>query len=296
MLQSHIRSWTLSLLAAAAWIAPVHGATLAEIRQRGYMIVAVPQEPSPFATMVQNNPTGFDPALLDKFRHSVPFEVRVQALPEASLIARLKSGDVDAVAASLEITAEQQKNVDFTPPLAEATPYYLTRRGDARLKSLPDLGAKRLGIRSESENVLALTELEHQLAKAGKPLGPSTEYETDAQAYKALTDKRVDYVINDIEDLAQTVKSQPGAFAIGQPVAHKTYVAWAVAKDNADLSALLKNFVIQTRDSGELASLQQKWLGRRFAGLPDSVTVQDWWTTRSDKPSELPIPSIKDPD
>ena len=106
----------------------------------------------------------------------------------------------------------------------------------------------------------------------------------------------VDYVINDIADLAQIVKKQPAAFAVGQPVAHQTYVAWAVAKDNADLAALLKNFMLQERSSGDLANLQQKWLGWRFADLPASVSVQDWWTNRSDRPSEFPIPTPKDPD
>jgi len=287
----------LSLLLLAGWTASAHAATLAEIRQRGYMVVAISDAASPFAVTTRGKRAGFDAELLDRLRRTVPFEIRLKTVPEESLTASLLSGDADAVATSLEITADRQKAADFAPPVAEATLYYLKRRGDSRVNSVNDLGGRNLGIRTDSESVLGLTELEHQLAKAGnKPLGATTEYPSDAQAYRALAEQRVDYVINDIADLAQTVKKQPAAFAVGQPVAHQTYVAWAVAKDNADLAALLKNFMLQERSSGDLANLQQKWLGWRFADLPASVSVQDWWTNRSDRPSEFPIPTPKDPD
>ena len=54
-----------------------------------------------------------------------------------------------------------------------------------------DLGGRNLGIRTDSESVVGLTELEHQLAKAGnKPLGATIEYLSDAQAYRALAERQ----------------------------------------------------------------------------------------------------------
>jgi polar amino acid transport system substrate-binding protein len=291
----HLRIF--SVLALAGLTASTHAATLAEIQQRGYMVVAVSDAASPFAITTQDKRIGFDAELLDRLRRSVSVEIRVETVPDALLTARLQNGDVDAVATSLEITTDRQKSVDFTPPVAENTFYYLRRRGDAHIGAVADLGNRRLGIHEDAASVLAMTELEHSLAKAGsKPLGATTEYPSEAEAYRALAKGRVDYVINDIEDLAQAAKSRSAAFAVGQPVAHKTYVAWAVAKDNADLAVLFKNFMLQERSGGDLAKLQQKWLGWSFPELPDSVAVQDWWTTRSDRPSEFPIPTPKDPD
>jgi polar amino acid transport system substrate-binding protein len=287
----------LPFLTMAAWVASGHAATLAEIKQRGYAVVAVADADSRFSVTTHGRRTGFDAELLNKLRLSAPFEIRLKIVSRDSLTAALENGDADIIATSLEITPDLQKTVDFTPPVAESTFYYLVRRGDPRIKSVDDLGARRLGIRTDSESVLALTELEHMLAKEGnKPLGATIEYSSGAQAYRALAGGHIDYVIDHITDLAEAAKSQPAALAIGQPVSHKTYVAWAVARNNADLGALLKSFMLQERNDGDLASLQHKWLGWNFPNLPDSVTAQDWWTTRTDRPSEYPIPTPRDPD
>jgi polar amino acid transport system substrate-binding protein len=297
MTQIRLAWLVLPVLMAAGSSGSGQAATLAEIKARGYMVVAVAAETSPFATVQNGKRTGFDADLLDKLRHAVPFEIREKQVPAAALAASLQHGEVDVVATSLEISPARQQVLDFAPPLAESTLYYLTRHGDPAIKTLGDLGGRQLGIRKGSATFLALTEVEHNLAKTGnKPLGKPTEYASDAESYQALTEKKVDFVINDIDDLAELAKSKPKDFAVGQPVAHKTYVAWAVAKDNGELADLLKGFVQQQRSNGDLAKLQQKWLGWRFADLPDSVAAQDWWTARQDKPAVFPIPSLRDPD
>lgn len=296
MAPMRLRLCTLSMIAVAGWAGAGHAATLTEIKQRGYMVVGVAAESSPFGTVANGKRTGFDQALLDRFRRSVPFAIREKILPTASLVASLGNGEIDAIASSIEITPDRQKAVEFAPPVAETTLYYLKRRGDDRIRSVGDLGTRPLGIREGSESFLAMSEVEHQLAKLGKPLGQIVDYKSDAEAYRGLTDRHVDGVVGDIADLAEVAKQQPALFAVGQPVAHETYVAWGVAKDNADLANLLSVFAFQERKNGDLVALQQKWLGWTFPKLPDSVTAQDWWTSRTDRPAEFPIPTLRDPD
>jgi polar amino acid transport system substrate-binding protein len=297
MKQTHTAWRTLSLLAVAGWSVAGQAATLDEIKQRGYMVVAVAAEASPFATVKDGKRTGFDAALLDKLRHAAPFEIRERSVPAATLAATVQSGQADAVAASLEITPTRQQSLDFAPPIAEATLYYLTRSNDRIIKSIGDLGGRPLGARTGSAGFLALTELEHDLAKASnKPLGKPTEYVNDADAAQALESRKIDYFVDDIADLAEIAQRKPKLFAIGQPVGHKSYVAWAVAKNNGELADFLKGFVLQERSDGDLDALQQKYLGRRFADLPDGVTAQDWWTARTDRPAVFPIPTLRDPD
>ena len=292
------RAWlVLPVLLAAGWGASGQAASLAEIKARGYMVVAVAAETSPFATIQNGKRTGFDADLLDRLRHAAPFEIRERPVPAASLAASLQSGEIDAIATSLEISPARQQILDFAPPVAESTLYYLKRHNDTAIKSLGDLGGRKLGLRKGSATFLALTEVEHNLAKTGnKPLGTPTEYPSDTDTYRALETRKIDYVIGDIDDLAEIAKSKPKAFAVGQPVAHRNFVAWAVAKHNEALADFLKTFMLHERTSGDLATLQQKWLGWRFADLPDSVSAQDWWTNRQDKPAVFPIPTLRDPD
>jgi polar amino acid transport system substrate-binding protein len=297
MTKSRLVGRVLPVLLAAGWSACGQAASLAEIKARGYMVVAVAAETSPFATVQNGKRKGFDADLLDKLRHAAPVEIREKPMPAAALAASLQSGEVDAIATSLEISPARQQILDFAPPVAESTLYYLKRRDDSAIRSLGDLGGKQLGLRKGSATFLALTEVEHNLAKAGnKPLGTPIEYPSDADSYHALETRKIDYVIGDIDDLAEIAKSKPKVFAVGQPVAHKNFVAWAVAKNNNELGDFLKTFMLQERSSGDLATLQQKWLGWRFAELPDSVSAQDWWTNRQDKPAVFPIPTLRDPD
>jgi len=297
MKQSRLTWRMVSALAAVGWCVSGQAATLAEIKARGYMVVAVAAEPSAFATMRNGKRTGFDADLLNKLRQASPFEIREKPMPDGALAASLQNGEADAAAASVEISPARQQILDFAPPVAESTLYYLKCHDDRMINSVGDLGGRRLGIRSGSASFLALTEVEHNLAKAGnKPLGQITQYASDAEAYKALENQKIDYVINDIADLAALAKGKPKSFAVGQPVAHKSYVAWAVAKNNGELGDYLKSFMLLERANGDLAALQQKWLGRRFADMPDSVAARDWWAGRADRPAVFPIPTLRDPD
>lgn len=281
----------------AGWSIAAQAATLDEIKQRGYMVVGVAAESTPYATVENGKRSGLDAELLERLRASVKFEIRETPMLEAALAGAAKDGKVDAVAASLEITQSRQKSLDFAPPVAEATLYYLKRADDKTITGLGDLGGRPLGIRAGSSSVLALSEIEHGLAKAGnKPLGKPSEFPSDAEALAALQAKKVDCVVDDIAILAEAAKAEPKLFAVGQPVAHQTYVAWAVAKDNADLAALLKDFMLRQRAENGLATLQQTYLGWTFADLPESVTAKDWWVARQDKPAIYPIPTLRDPD
>jgi len=295
-----MKRFTLAVLSApfltAAWVGPTGAASLAEIKQRGYMVAAVSAEASPFGLIADGKPDGFDAQLLDKLRQAAPFEIRVRVVPPTELSASLADGRADMIASSLEITQNRQKLVDFSAPLAESTIYFLTRKNDEQIKSIADLGGRPFGVLSGSAGFLALTELEHRLAKAEVRLGEAVEFDTPEQTYRGLASGKVDYVVNDFPDLEAAQRKEPGAFAIGQPVAHKSYVAWSVAKGNRDLAAFLKSFMLRERANGDLAGLQRQWLGRTYTGLPETITAEDWWTAREDKPTVLPIAKRTDPD
>jgi polar amino acid transport system substrate-binding protein len=79
-------------------------------------------------------------------------------------------------------------------------------------------------------------------------------------------------VINTIINLKSLVADKPDVFEIGQAVSGRTVPAWAVAKGNTQLLALIDDFLKEQKKSGNLSALQQKWLGQSFPDLPDSFT------------------------
>jgi polar amino acid transport system substrate-binding protein len=269
--------------------------TLAQVRERGFLVAGIVDESSPFGGVADGKASGFDAALIDGLGRSVPIEIRQQTIAPDDLENALRSGKVDIIASSVEITAPGQQAVGFISPVAEATRYYLKRKGDSRIKTIGDLNDKGFGYQASSYAPMALTEFEHRLAKAGGALGEAHEYQTYREAAKALADKQVDYVVGDIADLQIAVRDAPNDLEIGDAVSQKIYVGWATAKDSPEIAGLVSGFLDQQRKSGELAALQQKFLGRPFPDLPETVAAKDWWAAR-DKPKVFPIPSIKMPD
>jgi polar amino acid transport system substrate-binding protein len=291
-------NWTPFLLLAlpvAICAQDARATTLAQVHERGFLVAGVVDAASPFGGVADGKAAGFDGALIDSLGKSAQIEIRQQPVAPDEIESALSSGKVDIIASSIEITAPRQGAMSFASPVAEATRYYLRRKGDGATRTLADLAGKRFGSRASSSGLPELTEFEHRLAKAGGTMGEGTEYPTYREAAKALLDRQVDYVIGDIAALRVAVRDNPNDLEIGEVVSQKIYVAWATAKDSPEIAALVSGFVEQARKSGTLQALQQKYLGGPVPDLPETVAAKDWWAAR-DKPKVFPIPSIKDPD
>ncbi|MGH7783064.1 MAG: transporter substrate-binding domain-containing protein, partial [Candidatus Binatia bacterium] len=78
-----VMSAAATAAAGTAWIGmglPAWSATLAEIKQRGYMIAATEDDYPPFEFVKDGKPQGLDHALYDVFKKSVPFEIRQEII------------------------------------------------------------------------------------------------------------------------------------------------------------------------------------------------------------------------
>ncbi len=247
-----------------------HSATLAEIKARGYMIVATEDDYKPFEFMEDGKPTGFDNELLAEFRKTVPFEIRQEVIPWTGLLAGVSTGKYDVAVTAAMITKERVKSLDFSMPIADSTHYYAKRKGDDSIKEIKDLAGKTVGVQAGSAQLEKLPELEAMLAKTGGKLGKVVQYTSYPEAYQDLALKRVDFVVNTIINLRSLTKDKPDTFEIGQAVSGQTVPAWAVAKGNTELLALINSFMAEQRKSGNILKLQEKWLGQAFPDLPET--------------------------
>ena len=262
----------VSLSGAALGLHSADAATLDEIKARGYMIVATEDDYKPFEFMENGKPVGFDNELLTEFRKFVPFEIRQEVIPWTGLLAGVSSGKYDVAVTSAMITKERVKSLDFSMPIADSTHYYVKRKGNTSIKGIADLSGKKVGVQSGSAQLEKLPELEAMLAPTGGKLGQVVQYTSYPEAYQDLALGRLDFVINTIINLRSLVADKPEVFEIGQAVSGRTVPAWAVAKGNTQLLALIDDFLKEQKKNGHLGALQQKWLGQSFPDLPDSFT------------------------
>jgi len=269
-----LRTTGAGALAAAAGGLPRPGraATLDEIKQRGYMIVATEDDYRPFEFIKDGKPTGFDTELLAILRKKVPFEIKQEIIPWTGLLQGVDTGKYDAAVTAALITKERLQFLDYTSPVSDATIYYVKRANDKSITGIKDLAGKTVGVQAGSAMLQALPQLEAMLAQSGGKLGKVVQYVSYPEAYQDLAIGRTDFVTNTVINLNLLVKEKPGVFELGQPVAAKTYIAWPVKKGNASVLAFLNDFLAEQRKNGEMYKLQKEWFGQSFEDMPLSFT------------------------
>jgi len=270
------RSAITSLLMPLALLIAVphaHAATLEEIKKRGYMVVATEDDFRPFEFVKDGKPTGFDNEMVEALKKYAPFEIRQEILPWTGILAGVATGKYDIAITAAIITKERAQSLDFTSPIADATHFYVKRKGDDSIKSIKDLTGKTVGVQAGSALLGRLPELKAMIEKEGGKMGKIVEYTSYPEAYQDLALKRTDYVVNTIINLKSLVAEKGAVFELGQPVSGKSYPAWAIKKGNADLLAYMNEFIAKQKANGTMPALQKKWFGESFT-LPVAFTPE----------------------
>lgn len=263
------------LLPFALWGAAgtAQGATLEEIKKRGYIVVATEDDFRPFEFVKDGKPTGFNNEMIDILRKYASFEIRQEILPWTGILAGVATGKYDIAITAALITKDRLQSLDFTSPIADATHFYVKRRSDTAIKSIKDLNGKALGVQAGSGMLGRLPELKAMLEKEGGKMGKVVEYTSYPEAYQDLALGRTDYVVNTVINLKSLVAEKPGIFELGQAVSGKSYPAWAIKKGNTELLAFMNEFISKQKASGAMPALQKKWFGEAFT-LPVAFTPE----------------------
>lgn len=264
------------LLPLALWsaVGSAQGATLEEIKKRGYMIVATEDDFRPFEFVKDGKPTGFNNEMVEALRKYAPFEIRQEILPWTGILAGVATGKYDIAITAAVITKERTASLDFTSPIADATHYYVKKKSDTSIKSIRDLSGKTVGVQAGSAFLGRLPELKAMIEKEGGKMGKIVEYTSYPEAYQDLALGRTDYVVNTIINLKTLVAEKPAVFELGQPVSGKSYPAWAIKKGNTDLQAYMNEYIAKKKADGTMPALQKKWFGEAFTTLPVSFTPE----------------------
>ena len=250
-------------------VGSARGASLEDIKKRGYMIVATEDDYPPFEFVVDGKPMGYDHELLAVLRKSAGFDVRQEILPWQGILPGVASGKYDVALSAAVIADERVKSLDFTMPISESTMAYVKRKGDTSIKGLKDLSGKTLGVQQGGASFQVLPELEAELKKTGGKLGNIVQYGAFSEAYQDLVNRRLDAVVHNIVSLSTLVSEKPEVFELGQRVGRKSYAAWAVQKNSKSLVDFLNAFLAQQKSNGTFKQLQAKWLKITFDDLPN---------------------------
>lgn len=254
-------AFTLTPLAGQA-------ASLKEIKSRGHMNIATEDNYAPFEIMKDGKASGFTNDVVAALKKYADFEIRQDILPWSGLLASVRAGKYDCAITGSIISEERLRVFDFTMPTASAQHYYITRKGDDRIKGIKNLNGLTVGVQAGSVLLSRLPELAAMLEKTGGKLGKVVEYTSYPEIYEDLANGRLDYAVNAIVTAQNLISKRGDTFALGEAVSGPGFHAYPVSKGNEDLLEYLNGFITHLYKTGKLAELQKKWFGRAFPELP----------------------------
>ena len=253
------RSFTAAALALAmaatlsAWTPSASGQTLAEVKKKGELTIGMLVDFPPYGTMNSNNqPDGYDADVARLLGKDLGVKVTLVPVTGPNRIPFLLTNKVDLLVASLAVTPERAKQVQFSAPYAAAS---IVLYGDknATIKAAADLKGKRVGVARASTQDVALT----AVAPEGTEI---RRFDDDASAMQALMSGQVDAIGCSTTVAAQIDKRAQANTYENKFLLRQQVMAVAMRPGQAELLKTVDDFVAKNTANGELNKLYRKWL------------------------------------
>lgn len=212
----------------------------------------------PFNFKENGKLVGFDVEIGEALAKKMGMKPVAVTNPWETLIQGLKAKKFDAILASMTVTEERKKSVNFTDTYYRSGAQIFVAKDNETIKSVADLKGKKIGV------VKASTYKE--LALQNTDQGNIVEYDSDITALMDLPTGRLDAVITDqmvglpiIKDGAIKIKD------VGKPLSHDDQ-AIAVRKEDKELLDKLNKALAEIIKDGTYDKISNKWFGRSILG------------------------------
>jgi polar amino acid transport system substrate-binding protein len=248
------RAFTALGIAAAvgSTALPAAAQTLDEIKKKGEVNVGLLVDFPPYGTTnAQNQPDGYDADVARLLGKDWGVKVNLVPVTGPNRIPFLLTNKVDLLIASLAITPERAKQVQFSKPYSAATIVLLGAKKD-KIKGPADLKPFKIAVARASTQDIAVT----QIAPQGTEI---RRFDDDASAMQALISGQVDAIGCSTTVAAQINKRAAGQFEPKFTLKQQE-MAIAMRPGQDALLKAVNDFVTKETTSGELNKLYHKWL------------------------------------
>ena len=237
----------------SAWVPATSAQTLAEIKKKGELTVGMLVDFPPYGTTNSSNqPDGYDADVARLLAKDLGVKLNLLPVTGPNRIPFLLTNKVDLLVASLAITPERAKQVQFSQPYAAAS---IVLYGDKKtnMKAAPDLKGKRVGVARASTQDVALT----AIAPEGTEI---RRFDDDASAMQALLSGQVDAIGCSTTVAAQIDKRAPANTYENKFLLRQQVMGIVMRPGQAELLKTVDAFVARNTANGELNKLYRKWL------------------------------------
>lgn len=177
-------------------------------------------------------------------------KVKFKEVTSKTRMALLNNGDIDAIVATMTITEDRKKEVDFTDVYFDAGQSLLVKKG-SDIKGIDSLkGKKVLAVKGSTSSINI---------REKAPDAQVLEFENYSEAFAALKSGQGDALTTDDSILYGMADEDPNYELVGGTFTDEPY-GIAVKKGNADFVAELNKALKALKDSGKYDEIHDKWI------------------------------------
>jgi ABC-type amino acid transport substrate-binding protein len=248
---------TLAVVHAALLPAPAAASSKQEVLQRGKLVVlAFPHSLSSFMRKTGTGYDGVDHDLMRAFASRLGVEMEIRAVAEfEDLVPELRAGRGDVIASSFSITPPRREQVDFSNSYFPVLIFVVARSGSG-IAGPADLTGKTgcvvAGSSQEERMNRMATARKHHVKSSG-------------DCWVAVQNGAADFTLLDSTAVLRHIDEYPGVVrAFHLPEADN--YGFAVTR-GSDLRAELDAFIAESRQSGFLYHVVERYFGKQGAEL-----------------------------
>ncbi|MFC4766232.1 transporter substrate-binding domain-containing protein [Effusibacillus consociatus] len=233
--------------------------TLDQIKQRGKLVVGVKYDTNLFGLKdpASGKVEGLDIDIAKALAKKVlgdENKIELKEVTSKTRIPMLKNGEIDAIIATMTITEERKKEVDFSDVYFKAGQSLLVKK-DSKINGIQDVtkGVKVLAVKGS-------TSAKNIREKA--PEATVLEFENYAEAFTALKSGKGDALTTDNSILFGMVKQDNNYKVVGGTFTDEPY-GIAVRKGDAEFLKVVNDLLKELKDKGEYDKIYEKWIGEK---------------------------------
>lgn len=237
----------------SAWAPTASAQTSDDIKKKGELTIGMLVDFPPYGTTNSSNqPDGYDADVARLLAKDLGVKLNLIPVTGPNRIPFLLTNKVDLLVASLAITPERAKQVQFSKPYAAAS---IVLYGDkkASIKGAADLKGKRVGVARASTQDVALA----AIAPEGTEI---RRFDDDASAMQALMSGQVDAIGCSTTVAAQIDKRAPANTFENKFLLRQQVMGIVMRQGQTEMLKTIDDFVTRNTANGELNKLYRKWL------------------------------------
>ncbi len=260
LLASTLLSGCAALALSAA--TPAAAETIDQVKEKGELTIGMLVDFPPYGILnTENKPDGYDADVARLLAKDMGVKVKLVPVTGPNRIPFLLTNKVDMLIASLAITPERAKQVQFSHPYSAAQIVVFGAKDD-KISKPADLSGLRIGVARASTQDIAVTKIAPKDANIRR-------FDDDASAMQALLSGQVDAIGCSTTVAGQISKRAPDRY---QPkfVLLQQEMAVAIRPGEPKTLKLVNELVDKNIENGEFSKLYEKWLGTPLPKLGKS--------------------------